>query len=74
MDEHAGISVKCWFCYDQVKNGETPACVSTCPTGVRIFGDLDDPNSRISKFIAKHRAEPLRPDLNTRPKIFYKRS
>ena len=38
------------------------------------LADLDDPNSRISRFIAQHRAEPLRPDLNTRPKIFYKRS
>ena len=74
MDEREGISVKCWLCIDLVRKGEEPACVSTCPTQVRIFGDLDDPNSRISKFIAKNRAETLRPDLGTHPKIFYKRS
>jgi Fe-S-cluster-containing dehydrogenase component len=74
IDEHEGISVKCWFCIDLVRAGGEPACVTTCPTQVRIFGDLDDPNSRISRFIAKYRAEPLRPDLNTRPKVFYKRS
>jgi len=74
LDHHEGIIVKCWFCYDMVSEGGQPACVTTCPTQVRIFGDLDDPSSRISRFIAENRAEPLRPDLNTRPKIFYKRS
>ena len=74
MSHHEGISVKCWFCWDMVKEGGEPACVSTCPTQVRIFGDLDDPDSRVSRFVAQNRAEPLRPDLNTRPKIFYKRS
>lgn len=74
IDEHEGISIKCWMCDELVKAGGEPACVTTCPTGVRIFGDLDDPNSKISRFIALHRAEPLRPDLNTKPKVFYKRS
>jgi Fe-S-cluster-containing dehydrogenase component len=74
IDDHKGISVKCWFCIDLVRAGGEPACVSTCPTQVRIFGDLDDPASKVSRFIAKHRAQPLRSDLNTQPKIFYKRS
>jgi Fe-S-cluster-containing dehydrogenase component len=65
---------KCWMCIDLVRKGEEPACVSTCPNQVRIFGDLDDPNSRVSGFINEHRAQPLRADLNTRPRIFYKRS
>ena len=71
---HAGIVVKCRFCIELVREGGTPACVSTCPTQVRIFGDLDDPNSEISRFIAGNRAEPLRTDLGTLPKIYYKRS
>jgi Fe-S-cluster-containing dehydrogenase component len=74
MDHARGIVEKCRLCYELIKEGGVPACVSTCPTQVRIFGDLDDPNSDISRFIAEHRAQPLRPDLNTRPKIFYKRS
>ena len=53
LDHHEGISVKCWFCIDLVRQGGEPACVTTCPTQVRIFGDLDDPNSRISRFIAR---------------------
>ncbi len=74
LDHHRGIVVKCRMCVEIVRDGGTPACVTTCPTQVRIFGDLDDPSSEISRFVADNRAQPLRPDLNTHPKIFYKRS
>lgn len=74
LDHREGIVTKCKLCIEMVREGGIPACVSTCPTQVRIFGDLDDPNSEISLFVAKHRAQPLRPDLNTRPKIVYRRS
>jgi Fe-S-cluster-containing dehydrogenase component len=74
VDHHAGIVVKCWFCIDLVRKGGEPACVTTCPTQVRIFGDIDDPKSRISRFIAQNRAQTLRPDLDTKPRVFYKRS
>ncbi len=74
IDHHKGIVVKCVLCVDLVREGGIPACVSTCPTQVRIFGDLDDPDSEISRFVAAHRAQPLRADLDTRPRIFYKRS
>lgn len=74
MDHARGIVVKCRMCIELVREGGTPACVSTCPTQVRIFGDLDDPGSDISRFIAENRAQPLRADLNTGPRIYYKRS
>ena len=74
LNHHEGIVTKCWFCIDMVREGGEPACVTTCPNQVRIFGDLDDPKSEISKFIAQNRAQPPRADLNTKPKIFYKRS
>ncbi|MBM3299805.1 MAG: 4Fe-4S dicluster domain-containing protein [Deltaproteobacteria bacterium] len=74
LDHARGIVEKCRFCIEMVRDGGTPACVSTCPTQVRIFGDLDDPNSEVCRFVAQHRAQPLRPDLDTGPKIFYKRS
>jgi Fe-S-cluster-containing dehydrogenase component len=64
---------KCRFCKELLEVGEDPACVTTCISHARIFGDLDDPNSEISKAIIDKRAEPLRADLGTKPKIYYVR-
>ena len=48
------------------------SCVEACLTGCRIFGDLDDPESAISKELAATGATPLVPDL-TDVKVFYVR-
>jgi Fe-S-cluster-containing dehydrogenase component len=42
-------------------------------TGVRMFGDLDDPNSEISRYIIKHKLKQFKAELNTKPRIYYKR-
>jgi len=71
MDVKKGIAEKCRFCIEEVEKGSKPACVTTCLTTARIFGDLDDPNSEISRAIIARRAISLRPDLGTKPKIYY---
>ena len=48
------------------------SCVDACLTGARIFGDLDDSDSEISKEIARTGAAPIAGDL-TRAKIYYVR-
>ena len=48
-----------------------PRCVQTCPTSCMYFGDLDDPNSRISQFENRKKEEPLRPDLHDKPLVQY---
>lgn len=73
VNEETGVVEKCRFCVEEVEQGNQPICVSTCIGGARIFGDLDDPNSEVSKEIARLHAQPLRPDLGTKPKIFYVR-
>lgn len=46
------VAEKCTFCIDLVEKGGLPACVVNCPGKARYFGDLDDAESDISKFLA----------------------
>lgn len=66
---------KCNFCYDtRLSKGEKlTACAAACPAGVRIFGDLSDPDSDVYKLI--HQIEKpvwvLRPEVGAKPNVFY---
>ncbi len=62
---------KCDFCYHRITKGLQPACVDACTGKARIFGDLNDPESEISRFIASHSTQRLRADLDTRPRVHY---
>ncbi|MCA9920774.1 MAG: 4Fe-4S dicluster domain-containing protein [Anaerolineales bacterium] len=79
-----GVMEKCTFCEHRIDSGlerglmpgvdiaATPACVVVCPTGARVFGDLNNPESPISQELAKVPAPIiLREDLSTSPKVFY---
>ena len=48
-----GKADKCTYCKPRVEQGVAPACVQTCITGARIFGDLDDPQSKVSEYVKK---------------------
>ena len=78
-----GVVEKCSFCYQRIDRGiaqgltpgvdpdATPACVVGCPVGCRTFGDLNDPESDVSKLLAKHVTHRLREDLGTEPRVYY---
>jgi dimethyl sulfoxide reductase iron-sulfur subunit len=66
-----GTAVKCTFCHERVAQGLMPACVVTCPTEARIFGDLNDPDSQPRKLIQKRKGYQALAELNTKPKVFY---
>ena len=62
---------KCDLCVHRVDNGLEPACVNTCQGRARIFGDLNDPESAVSKLLANHTSYQLREDLGTGPRIYF---
>ena len=62
---------KCTFCAHRIDRGEKPACMELCPGRARYWGDLDDPNSEISKAIASRKWEQLNPEAGTEPSVYY---
>ncbi len=73
LDAAAGVMKKCTLCVDRIYNDtlpeldRTPACVRTCPTGARHFGDLGDPDSAVSRLVADRGGVALMPEMGTKP-------
>jgi tetrathionate reductase subunit B len=65
------IPQKCTFCAHLVEKGMQPRCVEACPLTVITFGDIEDPNSDISKKITSTGAKPFHPEYGTKPKVYY---
>ena len=78
-----GVPEKCSFCYQRIDRGlalglkpgvdadASPACVVACPTGARMFGDLNDPESNVSKALRENSSYRLRENLGTKPRVYY---
>ncbi len=62
---------KCNLCIQRVSQGVVPACVNTCPGDARMIGNLNDPDSAISKKIAANDTDVLLPDAGTKPHVYY---
>ena len=82
----AGVMEKCTFCVQRIKEGQdraqdrnqsvrdgeiTPACAQTCPSQAIVFGDRNDPTSRVSALATDPRAYRVLETLNTRPAVTY---
>lgn len=81
-----GVIEKCTFCHHRLQLARdqaraenrplreedyVPACLESCPTGAIFFGDLDNPNHRVSKLKEDPRAFRLLEELGTKPKVYY---
>ena len=66
------VADKCNWCEDRRAQGlEQPACVSNCFGKALVFGDRNDPESRVAKLIASEKTVVLFPDLGTKPQVLY---
>ena len=81
-----GVMEKCTYCVQRISHGRITAekenrkvrdgevitaCQQACPAGAIVFGNLNDPDSRVSKIKAQQRNYNLLEDLNTRPRTSY---
>jgi len=81
-----GVMEKCSYCVQRIMrakiqarnenrelvDGEiVPACAQTCPTQTIVFGDLNDPHSRVRKLHEQNRAYVILDELNNRPRMRY---
>jgi Fe-S-cluster-containing dehydrogenase component len=76
---------KCTFCWHKLKQAVadgkmdrigkdqqyTPTCDLVCPVQARVFGDVDDPNSAVSKKIKESGAVQLKKNFGTAPQVYY---
>ncbi|MBI1875559.1 MAG: polysulfide reductase NrfD [Acidobacteria bacterium] len=71
IDPGTRTAEKCNFCANRVENQLLPACVSVCPTECRIFGDLDDPTSRLAQLVRHEPITVRKPEKDTGPNVYY---
>lgn len=62
---------KCIFCHPRVAQGLLPACIEVCPGRARYFGDLNDPESEVSKLLATRKYEQLLEEHGTSPNVYF---
>jgi len=78
-----GVATKCTFCAERLDAGvaagktpgvdpdATPACVNSCISQALQFGDIDDPQSNVSKLLAGHQHFRMHEELGTGPGVYY---
>src|SRR5262245_43063744 len=71
IDPDRNTAAKCNFDASRIDMGYKPACEVVCPTQAILSGDLDDPNSLISKRVAMEKVSIRKAEKGTKPKLFY---
>ena len=71
IDPATDTAAKCNFCSHRVDEGLLPACVVVCPVEALVFGDKNDPASRVSQLLSQKPVKVRRPEQKTAPHAFY---
>jgi Fe-S-cluster-containing dehydrogenase component len=73
MNPETNTADKCTYCAHRVEGGMMPACVVACPVEANIFGDIDNKDSHISRYIMEHQGgvQVRKPEKHTDPKHYY---
>ncbi len=66
-----GVVEKCSFCEERLAKGLWPTCVEACKEKALIFGDLKAHDSPVAKVLAERYSLWRKPQLGTKPKVFY---
>jgi Fe-S-cluster-containing dehydrogenase component len=69
--EDKGVVEKCTFCVQRIDRGEMPACVETCPSKARVFGDMTDPKGKLQQLLATREYRVKKPETGNGPQIYY---
>jgi phenylacetyl-CoA:acceptor oxidoreductase subunit 1 len=80
--EFVGVCTKCTFCMERIDRATdgarpgvdpevTPVCSSSCIANAIHFGDLDDPESAVSRLVRENRVVRLLEELGTDPAVYY---
>jgi molybdopterin-containing oxidoreductase family iron-sulfur binding subunit len=80
-DDHLGYATvaqrgrhvveKCTFCVERLDAGELPVCVESCVAQTRTFGDLNDPDSEVSRLIRERNGFQIKSEFGTNPSVWY---
>ena len=71
IDPETNAAAKCHYCSHRVDIGIEPACVVVCPEHAIIAGDMDNPETEISRLLATEKVTVRKPEQGTSPKLFY---
>ncbi len=80
-----GVAQRCTFCAHKIDLAKTegkidqvgidpkytPSCDLVCPVDARAFGDLNDPESKVAKWVGEKQAGQMKKEFGTSPRVFY---
>ena len=71
IDPETSTAAKCNYCSHRVDSGREPACVTVCPEDAIIAGDMENPETEITRTISNQEVQARKPEKGTEPKLFY---